>query len=166
MSNGSQSESGSVDVGFATQRGRDWPSVRQFNVFLENRIGELLNVVRRFENSNMRIVSLMIVDMSDCAILRIVLSDPERALEILRQANLPVTETDLLVVGLPETAQPLLEISKHLLMAEINIHYAYPLLSHPDGKSAVALHVDDHETAVTTLKNAGFTIYTEKDLIQ
>ena len=31
---------------FATSRGRDWPSVRQFNVFLENRVGALLNVVR------------------------------------------------------------------------------------------------------------------------
>jgi hypothetical protein len=36
------------DIGYATARGRDWPSVRQFNVFLENRLGALLEVVRRF----------------------------------------------------------------------------------------------------------------------
>src|SRR5277367_6040614 len=87
-----------ADVGYETARGRDWPSVRQFNVFVENRLGGLLNVVRRFETSDNRIVSLTVVDSSDCAIIRLVLRDPERALEVFRQAKLPVTESDLLVV--------------------------------------------------------------------
>src|SRR2546426_3746038 len=91
----------SAGTGYATARGRDWPSVRQFNVFLEIRVGALLDVVRRFESTDIRIVSLMIVDLGDCAITRIVLSDPERALEIFRQGRLPVTESDLLVVQLP-----------------------------------------------------------------
>ena len=70
------------EIGYSTARGRDWPSVRQFNVFLENRLGALLNVVRRFETTDIRIVSLTVVDSADCAIVRMVLSDPERALEI------------------------------------------------------------------------------------
>ncbi len=151
---------------YRTARGRDWPSVRQFNVFLENRVGALMEVVRHFETTDIRIVSLTIVDSADCAIIRIVLSDPERALEILRQANLPTTESDLLVVQLPEGPQPLLQICKALLVAEINIHYAYPLLVGPDGNTALALHVDDHETAVATLSAKGFTLFTENDLNQ
>jgi hypothetical protein len=74
-------------TGFATSRARDWPSVRQFNVFLENRVGALLNVVRRFETTDIRIVSLTVNDLADCAIIRIVLSDPERGLEIFQQAR-------------------------------------------------------------------------------
>src|SRR5947209_11339654 len=96
---------GDEEVGFATARGRDWPSVRQFNVFLENKLGALLNVVRRFESTDIRIISLTIVDSADCAIVRIVLSNPERALEIFHQANLPITESDLLVVELPDGPQ-------------------------------------------------------------
>src|SRR5215471_13185259 len=99
---------GTADIDFSTARGRDWPSVRQFNVFLENRVGALLDVVRRFESTDIRIVSVMVVDLADCAIGRIVLSDPERALEIFRQGHLPVTESDLLVVQLPAGSQPLL----------------------------------------------------------
>src|SRR5438309_3638458 len=99
-------------TGFATSRGRDWPSVRQFNVFLENRVGALLDVVRRFETTDIRIISLTVVDLADCSIIRIVLSDPERALEIFQKAGLPVTESDLLVVQLPERPQPLLQICK------------------------------------------------------
>src|SRR6202790_1574369 len=100
------------EIGYSTARGRDWPSVRQFNVFLENRLGALLNVVRRFETTDVRIVSLTVVDSADCAIIRMVLSDPERALEIFELANLPITESDLLVVRLPEGRQPLVQICK------------------------------------------------------
>jgi hypothetical protein len=155
---------GGAAVDYATSRGRDWPSVRQFNVFLENRLGALLEVVRRFETTDIHIVSLTVVDSADCAIIRIVLSDPERALEIFEQAKLPFTESDLLVVQLPDGDQPLLQICKALLMAEINIHYAYPLLIGVNGRAALALHVEDHETAVNTLQTKGFRIFTEGDL--
>src|SRR5438105_6592689 len=119
---------GESGVDYGTAHGRDWPSVRQFNVFLENRVGALLNVVRRFETTDIRIISLTINDLADCAIMRLVVSDPERGLEVLQQARLPATESDLLVVQLPEGRQALAQICKALLAAEINIDYAYTIL--------------------------------------
>lgn len=163
MSNG-QDEGSGAGIDFATARGRDFPSVRQFNVFVENRVGNLLSVVRRFEATDIRIVSLTVVDSADCAIIRLVLSDPERAREIFELAGLPCTETDLLVVELPRGDQPLVQICMALLRSEISIHYAYPLLVGPHGRAALALHVEDHETAVQTLVPQGFTVLTEKDL--
>jgi hypothetical protein len=163
MSRGQDEDSGAT-IDYATARGRDWPSVRQFNVFVENRVGNLLSVVRRFESTDIRIVSLTVVDSADCAIIRLVLSDPERAIEIFELAKLPYTESDLLVVKLPEGIHPLLQICKALLSAEISIHYAYPLLIGPHGSAAVALHVEDHETAVNTLSQLGFVLFTENDL--
>jgi hypothetical protein len=157
-------DAGDSGLDLATARGRDWPSVRQFNVFVANRLGGLLDVVRRFETTDIHIVSLTVVDSADCAIIRLVLSDPERALEIFQQAQLPVTESDLLVVQLPESTQPLLAICKPLLAAEINIHYAYPLLLGPHGKAALAMYVEDHEQAARTLEAKGFTLLTENDL--
>jgi hypothetical protein len=153
-----------AEVGYSTARGRDWPSVRQFNVFLENRLGALLNVVRRFETTDVRIVSLTVVDSADCAIIRMVLSDPERALEIFAQGKLPITESDLLVVQLPDGDQPLLQICKALLAAEISIHYAYPLLVGPQGSAALALHVEDTDTAASFLQQRGFVLFSESDL--
>src|SRR5215204_6551522 len=125
MSEGQGEDSG-AGIDYSTARGRDWPSVRQYNVFVENRVGNLMAIVRRFETTDIRIVSLTVVDSADCAIIRMVLSDPERAREIFELAGLPITESDLLVVQLPEGTQPLLQICKALLAAEISIHYAYP----------------------------------------
>jgi hypothetical protein len=163
MSNGQGEDSG-AEIGFSTARGRDWPSVRQFNVFVANRVGGLLDVVRRFEGGDNHIVSLSVVDTADCAIIRLVVSNPERAAEVFEQAKLPYTESDLLVVQLPEGTQPLLQIFKALLVTETNIHYAYPLLVGPHGVAGVALHVEDHETASATLTRQGFVLITENDL--
>jgi len=163
MSHGQGEDSG-AEIGFTTARGRDWPSVRQFNVFVANRVGGLLDVVRRFEGTDNRIVSLTVVDTAYCAIIRLVVSDPERAAETLEQARLPYTESDLLVVQLPDGKQPRLEILKAMLVTETNIHYAYPLLVGPHGCAAVALHVEDHEAAAATLTRQNFILFTENDL--
>src|SRR5262249_44752000 len=163
MSERQDDDSGDI-IDIATARGRDWPSVRQFNVFVENRVGNLLSVVRHFESADTHIVSLTVVDSADCAIIRMVLSDPERAREIFDRHKLPVTESDLLVVELPRGDRPLVTICKALLGAEISIHYAYPLLVGASGRSALALHVEDHETAVGVLTRCGFNVLTEKDL--
>ena len=56
MAIGKNDGSGS-STGFRTARGRDWPSVRQFNVFVANRVGGLMRVVRWFEMTDIRIVS-------------------------------------------------------------------------------------------------------------
>jgi hypothetical protein len=161
-----QGEDGESTIDVSTARGRDWPSVRQYNVFVENRVGNLLTVVRHFESTDIHIVAITVVDSADCAIIRLVLSDPERAREIFERAKLPITESDLLVVGLPEGDKPLVTICKALLGAEISIHYAYPIMIGPQGRPAVAMHVEDHETAVNTLSRRGFTLFTEKDLME
>ena len=58
--------------------GRNYPTLRQFTIFLENRVGRLLEVVRRFEASRVRIVALSINDSTECAFLRLLLSHPEQ----------------------------------------------------------------------------------------
>ena len=60
-------------TGYATMRGRNYPTIRQFTVFLENRVGQLLEVVRRFEGSKVRIVALSINEATECAFVRFVL---------------------------------------------------------------------------------------------
>ncbi len=68
---------------FATARGRNYPAIRQFTVFLENRIGQLLEVIRRFESTKVRIVALSISDAGECAFVRFLLSHPEEGREVL-----------------------------------------------------------------------------------
>lgn len=153
-------------VDYSTMRGRDYPTIRQFTVFLENRVGQLLEVVRRFEGSNVSVVALSINDATECALVRFVLSHPEQGREILERAGLAIIESDLIGVGLPDSSQPLLKVCTALLQAEINIVQTYPLLVQPHGRPAVALMVDNIEMAMETLNNKGFVMISEDDLLE
>lgn len=149
---------------FATMRGRNYPAIRQFTVFLENRPGQLQEVIRRFEGSKVRIVALSISDAAECAFVRFLLSHPEEGREILERAGLAIIESDLIGVDLPEGSHALLRICTALLQAEVNIIQAYPLLVRPRGRAAVALMVDNIEIGLETLTARGFTMVTEADL--
>ncbi len=156
---------GGSEVDFETMRGRNWPTVTQFSVFLENRVGQLLEVVRAFQGSKVKIVGLSISDAADCCILRLMLSHPEQGREILNLDERAFAENELVVAELPVGPQSLIELCTALLQAEVNIHYAYPLIVHPHGRAAVALHVDNIEQAGVTLRNMGFEILCEADLL-
>ena len=151
-------------TGFATLRGRNYPTIRQFTVFLENRVGQLLEVVRRFEGSRVRIVALSINDATECSFVRFLLSHPEQGREVLERAGLAMIESDLIGVELPSGTQPLLQVCTALLQAEINIIQAYPLIVRPHDRPAVALMVDNIELAMETLDHKGFRMVTEGDL--
>ncbi len=161
----SSGEGAGAGVGFATARGRDYPSIRQFTVFLENRVGQLLEVIRRFEGSKVRIVALSISDAGECAFVRFLLSHPEEGREILERAGLAIIESDLIGVDLPEGHDALLRVCTALLQAEVNIIQAYPLLVRPRGLATVALMVDNIDMGQETLSHKGFTMITEGDLL-
>lgn len=158
-------DSGST-VDFETMRGRDYPTLRQFTVFLENRIGMLLEMLRRFENTPTRIVAMNIIDSTECSIVRFVLSHPEQGREILERAGLAMIEHDLIGVQLPPSAQPLVAVCAALLHAEVNLIQTYPLLVRPEGENTVvALMVDNVELGQHTLVCEGFELVTENDLL-
>jgi hypothetical protein len=154
----------SAGTGFSTMRARDYPSLRQFTVFLENRVGQLLEVVRRFEGTEVRIVALSINDSAECAFVRFLLSHPEEGREVLERAGLAIIESDLIGVELPEGPQPLLKICTALLQAEVNIIQAYPLLVRPRGRPAVALMVDNIQMGLETLASKQIAMISEADL--
>ncbi len=156
----------SAPTGFSTMRGRNYPAIRQFTIFLENRVGQLMEVIRRLEGSKVHIVALSISDSAECAFVRMLLSHPEEGREILERAGLAIIESDLIGVELPDEPQPLLQICTALLQAEVNIIQAYPLLVRPRGKAAVALMVDNIEMGQETLANKEFTMITEGDLLE
>jgi hypothetical protein len=153
-------------IDFSTAHGRDYPTIRQFTIFLENRVGQLLELVRRFEGGRVSIVGLSINDATECAFVRIILSRPEQGREILERAGLTIIESDLLCVELPEGSQPMVQVCSALLQAEINIIQAYPLIVRPRNGPVMALMVDNVEAAVETLASKGLTIINEDDLAE
>lgn len=163
MSSGFSSD---VAIGPATARGRDWPCLRQFCVFMENRVGRLHDLLRQVERHDLKVVGLSMVDTVDFAVARIMLDNADRARETLTLGGYTFMESDLLGVVLPDTPQPFLTVFTALITAELNIHYTYPLLIRREGRGAIALHLDDLDQATQILTTAGVQLITEGDLLE
>ncbi len=148
-----------------TKRGRQWPTLRQFNVFLENKVGALHDLLRHIERWDLRIVSLSIVDSVESAVARVMLDHYERARELFELSDFTVFESDVIGVELPKSQQPYVEVCLALLQAEVNVHYTYPLLFRRNGRDAIALYVDDIDQGLRTLEEKNLNIITEDDLI-
>jgi hypothetical protein len=148
-----------------TMRGHSYPAITQFTIFLENRVGQLMEILRKFDGTDIRILALSIHDSTECAFARLLLSNPEGGREILERSGFPLVESQLVALELPDTQQPMLSVCTALLRAELNITQAYPLFSRPHGRPVVALMVDNIENAVETLASSGFQLITEDDLI-
>ena len=58
---GQQGAGGGQSTEAVTARARQWPTLRQFAVFLENRVGRLHDLLRRFESHDIRVASLTII---------------------------------------------------------------------------------------------------------
>jgi len=149
-----------------TLRGRDWPCLRQFGIFMENRVGTLHELLRHIERHDLRVMALTIVDSVDFSIARLVLNNYERALELFRLSTFKFFETDILGVELSNDPQPYVKVCIALLQAELNIHYTYPLLYRSKGRGAIAIYVDDIEMGIKTLTDKGHRIITENDLLE
>ncbi len=147
-----------------TEEGYCPPSVRQFSVFLPNRVGKMLEVVRLFdEAATVHLVAFSVVEASDHAVVRIIPNRADAARELLRSEGLAFSECDLLVVELSE-AHSLTSMCLHLLAAEINIRFAYPLMLREQGIPTIALAVDDHTLAGQILRRKRYGLLGEADL--
>ena len=138
--------------------------VRQFTVFLDNRVGRLHALTRQFDADDCRIVALAIQESADSALVRLICSDPERGRDSLKSGNFFFGESEILAVELPKgTGDPLQVLCSALLSAEINIHYAYPFLIYPHAPT-LAVYLDDITLAAQILIRKGFRLIGESDL--
>ncbi len=137
--------------------------IRQFSIFTENRMGRLREIINLFQKHDVHVLAVTALDTTDSAILRLVVDDPDRARELLKEGQMPHTESDLLAVELNSVVQ-LKDLLGALHEAEINIHYLYSFLTRPNGKSGVALHVEETEVATQALRRYQFRLLDQNDL--
>ena len=140
------------------------PSVRQFSAFLENKVGKLLGLVRIFEeDETVHLCAFSVVEASDYAVIRMIPNNADAARVILREHDLPFSESELLIVELQDE-QSLSSMCLSLLGAELNIRFAYPLLLRRSGSPTIALAVDDQILAGQILRRKHFRLLGEADL--
>jgi len=140
------------------------PEVRQYSVFLANRVGALMEVVKMLNEERVVVLALSIQDSSETSIARIIVSDPEKLEELFGLNDIAYGVCELVVAELEEGASYLPRMLAALLEAEVNIHFSYTLLVRPRGRPLIAIHTDDLECASAVLAGRRFRLLRQTDL--
>src|SRR3989442_15862338 len=91
------------------------PLVKQFSIFLPNKVGAMLEVVKLLHTHNPHVVAMSISESTDSAIARIMVSDPEEVEGLFRQHNVAYGVCSMVVVELREVATQLAKLLAALL---------------------------------------------------
>lgn len=137
---------------------------RQFSVMLPNRSGALAALVKLLRQSAVEVIGLSVQDSRDVTIARLVTSDPEMTSAVFLEKGIPHAECEMLVVGLRESGPGLLQCLETLMAAEINVDFAYALLTTSAGHPLLALRVEDLSFAASLLHTSGFKLLYQDDL--
>ena len=147
-----------TEIGYAP------PMVRHFSIFLDNRVGKLLELLASLdEEGHVAARAISIQDSSDYAVIRLIVDRPATAREILESHQFAVCETDVLIAELSKDHE-LHHLCKFLLAAELNIHFLYPTMPRAEGIATVVLSTDDNTLAGQILRRKGFRLFGEADL--
>lgn len=98
---------------------------KQLSIFLENKSGRLTEVTEVLGAAGINLSAMSIADNSDFGILRCIVSDPDKAYQVLKEAHFAVKITDVIGFVCPNTSGSLAIVLKHLSQNGIFIEYMY-----------------------------------------
>ena len=101
--------------------------IKQLSVFVENKEGKMLTIAKLLKDNAIDIKTLSLADTSDYGMLRMIVSEPDKAFSVLREAGYPANLTELLAVKAADYAGCLYDILEVLMSSVDNIEYMYTL---------------------------------------
>ena len=125
----------------------------QLAVFLANRPGALARVCEALAQAQINIHALATSDTVDHTVLRMVVSDPTKALMLLGDAGVLALETEVLMIETTNEPGVLAKIAERLAKAEVNIEYAYLAGGRGAEKGLIVLRPSDVEKAQNALRD-------------
>ena len=132
--------------------------VEQISVFLENKPGRLSEVTKILYEADVNIRALSIADTSDFGVLRLIVSDNQKAEEVLRNNGLTVRKTDVVAVEVEDKPGGLHKILELLQQANINVEYMYAFVQQSGNNAVMIFRFDNIDDAIKALEVNGVTV--------
>ena len=138
--------------------------IKQVSVFVENESGNMADVLGILGKNGIDISALSIADKTDFGILRLIVSDPEKAVSILKEEGMIVKLTDVLAVGIEDKSGSLANVLDVLKSADIAIEYLYAFIGKSNYGALVIIRADKPEEALKALTANNVSLVEAKEI--
>ena len=138
--------------------------VNQISVFLENKSGRLAELTRVLADNDINIRALCVAETIDYGVLRLIVSDPERAKKALTDSGFTVTETGVLVAEIPDRPGGLARAIERLAAGGLNIEYVYAFVTSSGESAFVVFRLEGVDEAARILSDAGIRVLSGEEV--
>jgi hypothetical protein len=141
-------------------------NVRQISVFVENKPNKLAEAMKLLKSSKINIRALALADTKDFGILRLIVNDTEKTVDIFKAASYAVTVNEIVAISIPDAPGQLSRVLDILGEKGVNLEYLYAFIGKSDKSVSFVIRVDDNESAYEALTEAGIIQLTENDIAE
>ncbi len=135
--------------------------IKQLSVFIENREGRLEKVTETLAKQRINIVSLSLADTTEYGVLRLIVSDPMKGKQVLKEAEFSAMLTDVIAIKLPPQVGKLQGVLNTIVAADLSIEYMYTLATAAD--ASIVLKLSNTEKGIRILKEHGYELLEAKE---
>lgn len=139
-------------------------TINQLSIFIENKEGKLADLTSTLAQEGVDIRAMSVADTQDFGILRLIVSDPDRAITILKEAGFVVSVTQVIAVALPDSPGSLAKVSRLLADHHISIEYMYAFITRRQEGAYVVFRVANNQAAAELLTANGVKLATTTDI--
>ena len=132
--------------------------IRQVSVFLENKVGRVMEITEVLGENKINLRALSLADTSDFGILRMIVDKVDQAIKALKDKGFIVKETEVVAVEVPDKPGGLAQVLEILCIANINVEYMYAFFEQPNDKALLIFRFDDSKRAIEVLSAKGILI--------
>ncbi|MDR3270620.1 MAG: acetolactate synthase [Peptococcaceae bacterium] len=138
--------------------------IDQISVFVENNTGRLAEITEILGNAQIDLRALSIADTADFGILRLIVDDPQKTADILKEAGCVFSVTPVLAVSIEDTPGSLARRLRLLSDSGFSVEYAYAFITRKQNNAYVIFRVDDNDLAAAVLEQHGVKVAETADL--
>jgi hypothetical protein len=138
--------------------------VKQISIFLENKPGRLAEVTEILTEAGINMRALTLADTADFGVLRIIVNDNRRCMEVLQQNDYIAQETDVIAVEIPDRPGGLHDVLVLLDRSHVNIEYMYVFVEKKVDNAIVIFRVDEQERAAQVLEGENIRVLTGQEI--
>ena len=126
-------------------------TINQISVFLENKPGQLAEFTRLLEKNQIDMRALSIAEAQDFGILRLIVDDSYKTVNVVKEAGYVCSVTPVLAVALSDKPGSLVKLLTALGEGNINVEYTYAFITRKKDIAYMVMQVDDPEKATKIL---------------
>lgn len=139
-------------------------AVKQISIFVENKEGRIKKAIDTLAKANINIRALSIADTTKYGILRLIVSDNEKATEALEKDGFIVKENEVIVLAVPDEPNGLNSTLAIFDEKDINLEYLYAFVSSKTDEAIVAMRLENMDKAIEALEESNIKILDETDI--